>query len=295
MHLQMAIARGFFFVIIGFLLMPAITKLNNETFGNGFALFIRRKINDLGFITLIGLIATIWFCIYVYQSDLNILSRSHNNNILEYVYYVTTTGVGFWLIISLITGSVFFFVLYRMCRQQSKIFLLSLPGVLAISAYFLYVIHRNDESVADSGMGLFFPLVCMAIGILISYIPQIKKRNTLKWVLVSAIFFAAVYLTGLLNTPVLREGGTVMIWTSCVLVLLFLLLLYFSAQIDIPNGNIIRELFIYLGTLSLPLYVSQSILSITNITTVSWESRGFILILILSVLTCKQEFLQSPP
>ena len=270
-------ATALFYVICGFFLVPAIIKQNDKPFGKGLGTFTWKKIKNLGFITLIGLVIQIWLAVWAYGRE-GIWNKDHTSNVFNYIWYIMTAGSQYWFIFGMIVASILFFALYRICRKHILIFLLILPCFIFYNAF-----HYGNRGI-DSGMAIFSALSGMALGILVSYVPPIKCHNTIKWICVAILFVVIIYFIYLPKQSE-RTIYSDLIWTP-----LFPMLIYFSSQVDLPKENIFRKIFLYLGSLSIPLYVGQSILTLMITNMLSWGSTIFVLLLIIALLTCKQNF-----
>ena len=215
------IAVEFFFMLIGFFMIRAFQKEENNSFWKGLWNITWKKLKPLGITLVICLIfAKIYFW-YFYPDG---------GGYVGYLWYIE------WLIII----PMFFYLLYRLIKNK-KIFY----SILALAIVACHVLQYT----VCPGWGILRAVVGLGIGVLISLIPKnnLKIKNFNLNIVFSLFFIVSTVIIAFFGYYINNVD-------QLFILVLFPGLIYFANCVDIRFKP-----FAILGDLSFGIYVYQTI------------------------------------
>lgn len=215
------ISVEFFFILSGYLLMRSIAKYKDAPYIKGLFHFMLAKIKPLMIPLAVALPFNIWY---------EAIEADGSLNLWGFLWYVR---------IMLIYFAAYFTL--RFFVKSERAFILSVGAV----AFVCSILHGTDFffswGIIRGGMGI-------SIGILLSYIPNVKTKSRW-WLSIPFLIFASlgcyVLTFQLANTGITEHILDIIIYPA---------LIYFSFQLNVHN-----TFLSYLGALSFGLYAFQCV------------------------------------
>ena len=218
----------FFFVLSGLFLVPAINRMKeyNPFVAAGKIMIgkIKPLIFTLGFITAFNLV-----CLGLF------IRENHFSVLFELFKY-------WWYVLYMVLVSGIYCLLYRAFKSE-KAFGVFLFVTMIVMCIFHYQMEIRGRFIYEFTF-VVKAFGCIALGILLSYIPKIPQNKPLGFnyniPIVAVLFLVLLYLTYHEKT-----------YNECVIIiLLFCALVYFSMGISVSG-----EIFDLIGKLSTRLYL----------------------------------------
>ena len=243
----------FFFVLSGLFLIRGFERLKEEKIFSGAGKIMLQRIKPMSF-TLCFLISFGLVCTLLFIKD------NHINTLFEIFKY-------WWYVLYMVITVGIYFIAYRLIKNK-KIFAL----VLLLIVVVMCIIHY--QAAVKGRIDYIFTYIvksfgCIALGMLLSYIPVIKpKKFNFNIPLVIILFAALIFLCYGQKT-----------YNLCVvMILMFCALVYFSLGISVEG-----RIFELMGKLSLRMYLYMSFATVLYYLGITNHRQLFVIDVFLAV------------
>jgi peptidoglycan/LPS O-acetylase OafA/YrhL len=229
----------FFFILSGALFFSSYGKFNGRPLIKGHYEFLWKKLKGLGLIYIIGLFFAIWYSVLAF--GFNVWNIP--------LFFIGQGGLyGFlWFVPELLFVYAFMFILCRAAKKKK--ILIPLLGAIVLTCYALYYTVLKDNGLMRAFGGV-------SLGILVSFVPAFKLKLKNKFNLLTRLCLSVAVCAVIAMMIIPKRYD----WQDFILVALFAAILYFAFQADIPKYKalgIVRNCFLYLGSLAFGLYALQ--------------------------------------
>lgn len=244
----------FFYVLSGFFLIQSMKKKSEESTFTGMLKMMYGRLKPMLFsICFVGGFSLLCVALFI-ESD-------YLNTLFEIFKY-------WWFVLYLVIAVGVFYLLYRLVKNETVFGVIMF--VLSLS---MGVFHYH---LAERGFFIFeFTFVartigCIALGVLVSYIPAIKNKK-----LLISIPAVAILLVGLLYHAYSEKS-----YNMCIMmIVMFALLVYFSSNISVGG-----RVFDIMGKLGMRIYLYLPFITVIYYLGITHHRILFVLDITLAVL-----------
>lgn len=229
------LAVDFFFMMSGFFLMNSMKKLKEEKIIVGIGKIMFGRVKPMMF-TLCFISAFNFLCVILF------IRENYLDTLFDLFKY-------WWFVLYLSIAIGILYLVYRILRSE-RVFVVFLV-LLAIGMTWLhYDVMVRGKYISEL---VFFTrsFGCLSAGILVSYIPKIKK-----WKLLPSIPAVAILIPTLFYMAYVAKTFEVCL----VMIFLFGALMYFSSHIPLGGGA-----FDLIGKLSVRMYLYMAFITMLRI------------------------------